>query len=81
MRKNIFNNKRCLVIKNSQILREFEDSFTRKEGRISPQRVFEIFSSMWEEAMNIGVIPFKDPLAGIEVDIKMARILNSCLKK
>jgi hypothetical protein len=69
------------MIKNSHILKEFEDSFARSEGQLPPKRAFDIFSSMWQEAMSMGVIPFKDPLAGIEVDIKTARILNSCLKK
>lgn len=69
------------MIKNSHILKEFEDSLARKEGRIPSQKAFNIFSSMWKEAMYLGIIPFKDPLAGIEVDIKVARILNLCLKK
>lgn len=69
------------MIKNSQILKEFEDSFSRKEGPLPPQKAFNIFSAMWQEAVEMGIIPFKDPMAGIEVDIKTARILNSCLKK
>jgi hypothetical protein len=69
------------MIKNGRILREFEDSLSRKEGPIPPQRAFNIFSAMWQEAMNMGIIPFKDPLEGIEVDIKTTRIINSCLKK
>ncbi len=69
------------MIKNSHILREFEDSLARKEGQIPIQKAFNIFSAMWKEAMTLGIIPFKDPLAGIEVDIKVARILNLCLKK
>ena len=69
------------MIKNSQIVRELEDALSRREGPLSPQRAFNIFSAMWQEAMDLGIIPFKDPLAGIEIDIKMARVLNSCLKK
>ena len=69
------------MIKNSHILKEFEDSLSRKEGPIPPQRAFNIFSAMWQEAMDLRIIPFKDPMEGIEVDIKMARILNSCSKK
>jgi hypothetical protein len=69
------------MIRNSHILKEFEDSFTRKEGQLPPQRAFDIFSSMWQEALHMGVIPFNDPLAEIETDIKMVRILNLCLKK
>lgn len=69
------------MIKNAHILKEFEDSLARREGPIPPQKAFDIFSAMWKEAILMGIIPFKDPLEGIEVDIKMARILNSCLKK
>jgi len=35
---------------------------------------------MWELGMHLGVLPPEDPLEGIDVDIKVARILN-CLKK
>ncbi|HOW56608.1 MAG TPA: hypothetical protein PKZ12_01295 [Smithellaceae bacterium] len=69
------------MIKNSHILKEFEDSLANKEGKISPEKAFSIFSAMWQEAKSLGIIPFKDPLAGIEVDIKVAGILNSCLKR
>jgi len=34
---------------------------------------------MWEEGISLGVLPPKHPLEGIEVDIKIARIIN-CLK-
>jgi len=36
---------------------------------------------MWNEAFNLGVFPSKDPLEGIEVDIRIAKTPNSCLKK
>lgn len=69
------------MIINGNVLREFEDSFTRKEGQIPPQKAFHLFSAMWQEALTMGVIPFDDPLEGIETDVKMVRILNLCLKK
>ncbi|MBN1662029.1 MAG: hypothetical protein JW943_00360 [Deltaproteobacteria bacterium] len=69
------------MIKNGRILQEFEDSFARGEGRLSQQKAFQLFSAMWEEAMHLGKIPFPDPLEGIEIDIKVAGILNTCLKK
>lgn len=69
------------MVKNGHILKELEDSFARSEGQIPQKKAFKIFSAMWEEAMYLGKIPFPDPLEGIEVDIKMARILNSCSKK
>ncbi|MFZ3072791.1 MAG: hypothetical protein WA162_06085 [Thermodesulfobacteriota bacterium] len=39
-----------------------------------------IFEGLWNEAVALGVLPSKDPLEGIEVDIKVAKILNSCSK-
>jgi hypothetical protein len=36
---------------------------------------------MWKEAVALGAFPPKDPLEGIEVDINIAKILNSCSKK
>jgi len=36
---------------------------------------------MWNEGAKLGVLPTKEPLEGIEVDIKIAKALNSCLKK
>ncbi len=38
---------------------------------------------MWQEAVDLGVLPLKDPLEGIEVDIRIAKILNQglCSKK
>jgi hypothetical protein len=31
---------------------------------------------MWKEGVQLGVLPMKDPLDGIEVDIRIASILN-----
>jgi hypothetical protein len=74
-------NSGIFMIKNGRVLRVFEDSFARSEGRIPQEKAFKIFSAMWQEAIHLGKIPFSDPLEGIEVDIKVARIINSCLKK
>jgi len=35
---------------------------------------------MWNHGVKLGVLPPKEPLEGIETDIKIARVLNSCLK-
>jgi hypothetical protein len=31
---------------------------------------------MWREGLTLGVLPLEDPLEGIEVDVRLARILN-----
>ena len=66
------------MIKNPDILEQFEKQRIREE-KLSFEEALKIFEAMWKEGVNLGVLPPKDPLEGIEVDIKIARILN-CLK-
>jgi hypothetical protein len=68
------------MIKNPEIVKQFEDSFLMYEGRLTYDQSMKIFTSMWKEAINFGILPPKDPLEGIEVDIRVAKVLNSCLK-
>jgi len=67
------------LIKNPDILKRFEREVIKKE-KLSFEHALAIFEAMWKEGVNLGVLPPKDPLEGIEVDIRIARILN-CLKK
>lgn len=69
------------MVRRPDILKKFEDDFARKEGRIPYARAMKIFSSLWQEGKVLGIFPGKDPLAGIEVDIRVAKVLNSCSKK
>lgn len=69
------------MVKHPEILKKFEDDFARKEGRIPYSRAMKIFTSLWQEGKTLGVFPGKNPLAGIEVDIRLAKVLNSCSKK
>ena len=48
---------------------------------MSYSRSLRLLNSLWREAADLGAFPPKEPLEGIEVDIKMAKVLNSCLKK
>lgn len=63
------------MIKDARLLAEFEEKELRKE-KPDYAGALRLFEAMWREAMLLGVLPLKDPLEGIEVDIKMARILN-----
>jgi len=67
------------MIKNPDILEQFEKERIREE-KFSFREALKIFEAMWKEGVNLGVLPLKDPLEGIDVDIRIARILN-CLKK
>lgn len=63
------------MIKDTRLMADFEDMELRNERPDYPSAL-RIFEAMWKEAMLLGVLPLKDPLEGIEVDIKIARILN-----
>jgi hypothetical protein len=69
------------MIKHPEVFKKFEDDFIRDDGKLSFSSAIKLFTSMWNEASNLGVFPPKDPLEGIEVDIQIAKTLNSCLKK
>ncbi len=69
------------MIKNSELLNKFEAEFMKIEGPLPFDKSMRLFTAMWNEAVALGVLPPKDPLEGIEVDIRIAKILNSCLKK
>jgi len=63
------------MIKNPKLLKQFD------KEKLSYKEALKLFEAMWNEAVTLKVLPAKDPLEGIEKDFKIARILNSCLKK
>ena len=69
------------MIKNPKILKNFEDSFISNEGKLPFDRAIKLFTSMWNEGLKFGVLPSKDPWEGIDVVIRIAKVLNSCSKK
>ncbi|NWF97970.1 MAG: hypothetical protein HXY52_03410 [Nitrospirae bacterium] len=69
------------MIKNPSILKKLEDDFSKNEGPLPYNKSLKILEYMLKEAIDLKAWLSKDPLEGIEVDIKIAKILNSCLKK
>jgi hypothetical protein len=70
-----------IMIKNVEILGKFERNFISGQGRLSYEQSQKLFDAMWKEGITLGAFPPVDPLAGVEVDIRIARILNTCLTK
>ncbi len=68
------------MIKNPHIVKKFEDELTRDQGDPDYPAALRIFTGLWEMGRSLGMLPLKDPLDGIETDIRLARILNSCSK-
>jgi len=68
------------VIKNVHFLEKIEKDIILK-NKLSYEQSLKIFESMWKEGIKLGILPLKDPLDGLDVDLKIAKILNSCSKK
>jgi hypothetical protein len=64
------------MVKNPKLLEKFERELLKKE-KLSYIENLKIFDSLLKEAIALGILPLKNPLDGIEVDIKIAKILNS----
>ncbi|MFH1703087.1 MAG: hypothetical protein ABIB41_06620 [Nitrospirota bacterium] len=69
------------MIKDKEILKKFEDDFIKDEGKLPFSKAIKLFTEMWNEGVKLGILPSQGPLEGIEVDIRVAKILNSCSKK
>jgi len=67
------------MIKNREILQKFEKEFVRKEINNILKNI-RLVEAMFNEAVSLGVFPLKEPLSGIEIDIKIAKAINSVSK-
>ena len=63
------------MIRPHKLLEEFEKQELKKPsaGYLAQLPIFE---ALFQEAKTLGVFPLKDPLDGIDVDIRIARALN-----
>jgi hypothetical protein len=73
--KAIYRVKSKDLRKRSELLK-FERDFLRKE-KVDIVRNFHIVEALYKEAVTLGIIPLKNPLDGIEVDLKIAKVINS----
>ena len=60
--------------KRSELLK-FEFDFLREE-KVDILRNLHIVEALYKEAVTLGIIPLKNPLDGIEVDLKIAKVVN-----
>jgi transcriptional regulator with XRE-family HTH domain len=74
--KTIYRAKSTGLGKQQNELQKFELDFLKKE-KVDIARNFRIAEALYREAVTLGIIPLKDPLDGIEVDLKIARVVNS----
>ncbi|SPJ13943.1 conserved hypothetical protein [Syntrophobacter sp. SbD2] len=61
------------MVKDGQLLAEFDKAYLSTE-KPDYFKSLKLFEEMWKEGLQLGALPLKDPLDGIEVDIKIAKI-------
>jgi len=64
------------LLRNRHLLEELEREFLSREKR-DLEGNLELLDAMWEEAVHLQALPPSDPLEGIEVDLRIARTVNS----
>lgn len=63
------------MVKNRKRLEKFEKDLVSRTA-VNPKENLKIVEALLREARALGAFPPKDPLEGIEVDIKIARAVN-----
>ena len=63
------------MIRRRDLVEAFERELAQRES-VDPARNLRIFEALYHEACLLGVFPLRDPLDGIEVDIRLARAIN-----
>jgi len=63
------------MIRNKEYLEEFEKQVLMEET-LDLDKNLEIYEALWQEAVELGIFPLKDPFDGVEDDIHLAGILN-----
>lgn len=67
------------MISNREELLKFERDLVRK-SKVNITENFRLLDALYREAVALRAIPMKDPLEGLEVDIKIAKVINSVSK-
>ncbi len=68
------------MIKNIKEFKKFEDEYIKNE-KLTLDEKFKIYDEMWLWAKELGIFPLKDPLDGIEKDIKLAKLFKKLKEK
>jgi len=67
------------MIKNSPRLKAFEDDYTRR-NKPDIRRNLKLLDKLYKEAKALSAFPLKEPLSGLDIDIKIAKVINSVPK-
>jgi hypothetical protein len=64
-----------LMVKNPALLEDLERKLAAGV-KADPSRNFHILDALYEEARALGAFPLRDKLEGLDVDIRIARVIN-----
>jgi len=67
------------MVKNSPRLKAFEDDYTRR-NKPDIRRNLKLLDKLYKEAKALSAFPLKEPLSGLDIDIKIAKVINSVPK-
>ena len=67
------------MIKNREAVRSLERAFLRKE-KPEFSKNMRLVEALYKEAVVLGAFPLRDKLSGLDIDIKIARAINSVSK-
>jgi hypothetical protein len=67
------------MVKNTSKLKKFKADLIR-QNRPDLQHSLRLLDSLYEEAKHFSVFPLSEPLSGLEIDIKIAKVINSVPK-
>ncbi|MBI5574625.1 MAG: hypothetical protein HY919_08800 [Elusimicrobia bacterium] len=68
------------MIKNALLLKKFNEDFI-KNKKLSYKKAMKIYEALWNEARNFSVLPRKNYFQSLDIDIKIAGIINYKVKK
>jgi len=63
------------MIRHPDLVEDFERKYAA-EHRLDYSQSLAIYEALFEHAQRLGVLQSRDPLDGIENDIRLARMLN-----
>jgi hypothetical protein len=67
------------MVKNTSRLKEFEDYYMRRD-KPDLLRNLQLLDQLYKEAKALSVFPLQELLSGLEIDIKIAKVINSVPK-
>jgi hypothetical protein len=67
------------LIKNPEAVRSLDKAILQKE-RPDLARNIRLVEDLRKEAVSLGVFPPQDKLLGLDIDIKVAKVINSVSK-